>query len=186
MMTRPLTVEHLQSFDVHVLHRMGALRESLVSYPWVSFRWTRLVKLTANRWRIDVEFRSGATQRIWLRWSPCNFGGHRPWFVCHRCNGRVGKLYNTGDLLTCRRCLNLWYASQRRGAKSRRYLQALKLRLRLNGIASLDEPFPNRPKRMHRRTYARLRQKGEALEADLRENAHFRFRETDYSVLVPK
>ena len=185
-MSNHTTVEHLQSFDVHVLHRMGALREPLVSDPMVSFRWPGLVRLTANKWLVDIQFRSGATQRIGLRWSPCHFGGHRPWFVCDRCNKTVGKLYNTGDLLTCRRCLHLWYASQRRGAKSRRYLQALKLRLRLNGIASLDEPFPNRPKRMHRRTYARLRQKAEALESDLCENTHFRYRETDYSVLVPK
>ena len=34
--------------------------------------------------------------------------------------------------MQCRRCLDLWYASQRRGDKSRRYLQALKLRLRLD------------------------------------------------------
>jgi hypothetical protein len=185
-MKNPTTVEHIQSFDVHVLHRMGALREPLVSYPMVSFRWPGLERLTANRWRVDVQFRSGATQTIWLRWSVCNYGGQRPWFICARCNKRVGKLYNIGASLGCRRCLDLRYASQRRGAKSRRYLQALKLRLRLNGIASLDEPFPTRPKRMHQRTFDRLRRKAEALEADLRENTHFRYRETDYSVLVPK
>jgi hypothetical protein len=185
-MSKHSTVEHIQSFDVHVLHRMGALREPLVSYPMVSFRWPGLFRLTANKWRVDIQFRSGAIQRISLRWSPCNFGGHRPWFVCDRCNRAVGKLYNTGCSLACRRCLDLRYASQRRGAKSRRYLQALKLRLRLNGIASLDKPFPSRPKGMHRRTFDRLRRKAEALEADLRENPHFRFRETDYSVLVSR
>jgi hypothetical protein len=147
-MGNPLTVEHVPSFDVHVLHRMGALREPLVSYPMVSFRWPGLVRLTANKWRVDIQFRSGATQRIWLRWSPCNFGGHRPWFVCSLCNTKVGKLYNSGDLFSCRQCLRLRYASQRRGAKSRRYLQALKLRLRLNGLyhrpmfpCGIGEPF---------------------------------------------
>ena len=48
------TVEHFQSFDVHVLHRMGALREPLVSYPMVSFQWPGLVRLTANKWRVDM------------------------------------------------------------------------------------------------------------------------------------
>ena len=57
------TVECFQSFDVHVLHRMGALREQLVSYPMVGFRWPGLVRLTANKWRVDVEFRGGAAQR---------------------------------------------------------------------------------------------------------------------------
>ena len=163
MSNRP-TVEHLQSFDVRVLHRMGALREPLVSYPMVSFRWPGLVRLTANKWRVDVAFRHGATQRIWLTWTPCRLGGWRPWFRCGRCDRRVGKLYSTGVALHCRRCLDLWYSSQRRGAKSRRYLRALKLRLRLNGIANLREPFPARPKRMHRKTYVRLRQLGERLE----------------------
>jgi hypothetical protein len=185
-MARRDTVEHFQSFDVHVLHRMGALQETLVSFPWVVFRWPGLVRLTANKWRVDVEFRGGAVQRIPLVWSQCHFGGMRPWFRCLRCGRRVGKLYNTGASLHCRRCLDLWYASQRRGAKSRRYLQALKLRLRLNGVANLREPFPKRPKRMHKSTYDRLRQLGERLEQGLRDNSRFRDRETDYSPLVPK
>ena len=180
------TVEHFQSFDVHVLHRMGALQEALVSYPLVSFRWPGVVRLRANRWRVDVEFRGGALQRIPLVWSQCHFGGLRPWFKCARCNRRVGKLYNTGASLTCRRCLDLWYASQRRGATSRRYLQALKLRLRLNGIANLREPIPERPKRMHRNTYLRLRRRLENLEQPLRQSRRFLSRETDYSPLVPK
>jgi len=83
--------------------------------------------------------------------------------------------------MRCRRCLDLWYSSQRRGEKSRRYLRALKLRLRLNGVANLREPFPPRPKRMHRKTYLRLRQLGERLEQGLRDNPRFRDRETDYA-----
>jgi hypothetical protein len=185
-MSKPITVEHIQSFDVYVLHRMGALREPLVCYPMVSFRWPGLLTLTANKWRVDVEFRHGALQRIPVVWTQCHFGGWRPWFRCLRCSRRVGKLYNTGVSLHCRRCLDLWYASQRRGSKSRRYLQALKLRLRLNGVANLREPFPQRPKRMHKRTYERLRRLGERLEQDLRDNSRFRDRETDYSPLVAK
>jgi hypothetical protein len=180
------TVEHFQAFDVHVLHRMGALQEPLVTYPMVSFRWPGLVRLSANRWRVDIVFRHGAMQRIPIVWTPCHFGGWRPWFMCGRCSQRVGRLYSTGVALHCRRCLDLWYASQRRGSKSRRYLRALKLRLRLNGIANLREPFPARPKRMHRKTYARLRRLGERLEQNLRDNPRFRDRETDYGPLVPK
>ena len=61
--------------------------------------------------------------------------------------------------------------SQRRGAQSRRYLQALKLRLRLNGIASIGLPLPERPRRMHRTTYERLSRRLERLEQPLRKQA---------------
>ena len=179
------TVEYFESFDVHTLHRMCALREPLVAYPMCSFRWPGLVRLTANRWRVDVQFHAGAMQTIPVTWTHCHFGGGRPWFKC-QCGRRVGKLYNSGATLRCRLCLELWYSSQRRGAKSRRYLRALKLRLQLNGIANLRQPFPPRPKRMHRKTYVRLHQLGERLEEDLRDNPRFRDRETDYGPLVPR
>ena len=72
------TVENYQAFDVRVLHCMGALQESLVAYPMVSFRWPGLVHLTANKWRVDIEFRHRAMQRIPIIWTPCHFGGPRP------------------------------------------------------------------------------------------------------------
>ena len=120
----------------------GRFRKPLVTYPMVSFRWPGLVHLTANKWRVDIEFRHGAMQRIPIVWTPCHFGGWRPWFQCGRCGHRVGKLYSTGVALHCRRCLDLWYASQRRGAKSRRYLQALKLRLRSTGLRTCGSLSP--------------------------------------------
>jgi hypothetical protein len=79
-----------------------------------------------------------------------------------------------------------WGPSQRRGAASRSYLQALKLRLRLNGIASIAEPIPDRPRGMHERTYQRLRRRLEQTERPLRNNPHFMLRETDFSLLVSK
>jgi hypothetical protein len=179
------TVEKFQCFDVHQLHRIGALREPLVSLPYCSFTWPGLVRVTANRWRVDVTFREGALQRITLTWTRCHFGGWRPWLICGTCNTRVGKLYNSGASLRCRRCIGLWYASQRRGARSRLYLQALRLRLRLNGVANLREPIPPRPRRMHRKTYQRLRSRLELIEEELCAS-RFISRETDYSPLVPK
>ena len=71
------TVEHFQSFDVNVLRRMGALRETLVSCPMVSFRWPALARLSANKWRVDVEFRGGVAQCIRLIWTLCHFGAVR-------------------------------------------------------------------------------------------------------------
>jgi hypothetical protein len=58
----------------------------------------------------------------------------------------------------------------------------LKLRLRLNGIASLAQPFPERPPRMHKKTYDRIRRTAERLERQL-QKSRFLHRQTDYSVL---
>jgi hypothetical protein len=178
------TVENLQSFDVHTLYRAGALREVLVEWVLCSFRWPGIVRVACNRWLVDVELRGGAQQRIPVTWSRCNFGGLRPWFRCPRCDRRVGKLYNSGASLACRQCRDLRYSCQRRGAKSRSYLQALKLRSRLNDIAKIGGPPPDRPRGMHRQTYYRLCRRLEELERRL--GPRFRLRETDYGPLVPK
>ena len=48
-------------------------------------------------------------------------------------------------------------------ARSLRCLQ--KIRMRLGGSADVSEPFPEKPRGMHRRTYLRLRERAEAAEA---------------------
>jgi hypothetical protein len=155
-------------------------------FSWAGLRWPWLSQLRASRWSADLQFRSGRTQSIAVVWTRCYFGNGRPWFRCAFCKRRVGKLYDGGSFCACRVCCNLRYASQRRGARSRRHLQALKLRLKLGGIASIAEPFPARPRGMHKRTYFQLRQRAERLERDLRRSKRFLRRRPDYSVLVPK
>jgi hypothetical protein len=52
-----------------------------------------------------------------LEWTPCNFGGERPWFVCpgvvngKRCGRRVAILYGPGKYFLCRHCYDLRYES---------------------------------------------------------------------------
>jgi hypothetical protein len=74
------------------------------------------------------------------------------------------------------------YASQRLSAQGRAHYRACKLRLRLDGPAQPSAPFPERPKRMHRRTYQRLRREGMRLEAGLSKRMRNRF--PDYASLV--
>jgi hypothetical protein len=183
----PGTVEKHPSLDVHDLNQKRAFTDRTIVFPYATFRWPWLERLSVNRWSVQLQFRSGRSQSIAVQWSWCHFGGVRPWLLCPHCQRRVGKLHhNGGSFCACRLCLNLRYASQRRGAKSRRYLQALKLRLRLGGIASIAEPFPERPRGMHWLTYRRLRLRAERLEAGLRENRRFLLRKTDYSILISK
>jgi hypothetical protein len=72
--------------------------------------------------------------------------------------------YNVSQLFACRRCYGLAYASQHEIARHRGISQAQKIRTRLGGSANLCEPFPQKPKRMHWRTYLRLRERAEAAE----------------------
>ena len=102
------------------------------------------------------------SQRVTLRWIPCNFGGARPWFECssvsvgYGCGRRVAKLYLDGHVFACRQCCGLAYASQSENVRDRAMRRARKIRRRLGGELSLLDRFPGKPARMHRRTYHRL------------------------------
>lgn len=178
------TVERTGSLNVHDLHRMRAFTERTAVFANASLRWPWLQRLSVNRWSVQIQFQSGGAQSISVQWTPCHFGGARPWLVCSHCQCRVGKIYsNGGPYCACRLCYDLRYSSQRRGAKSQRWLTALKLRMRLGGVASLAAPFPKRPNGMHRRTYNRLRSRAERLEHGLN---RFKWRRPDYSILISK
>jgi hypothetical protein len=128
--------------------------------------WPGIVKIRAARYLILLELRNQlAPQQIRVSWTRCHFGGLRPWLHC-LCGRRVARLFKGLGGYYCRQCFdNPPYASQSKSTQSRLHFEACKLRLRLGGIASLTAPFPERPRGMHRRTYARLRRRAEQLEA---------------------
>jgi hypothetical protein len=104
---------------------------------------------------------SDVEQRVAIAWTPCRFGGARPWFVCSvqsngvYCGRRVTKLYGVGRLFACRHCYRLAYTSQQESARDRGLWKAQKIRIRLGGSAIMLD-FPDKPKGMHWRTYDRL------------------------------
>jgi hypothetical protein len=97
-----------------------------------------------------------------LEWTPCNFGGERPWFICpsvvngKRCGRRVAILYGPGKYFLCRHCYDLRYESQRKDKKDRALRRAQKIKTRFGGSANMLEPLPERPKGMHHDGYMRL------------------------------
>jgi hypothetical protein len=101
------------------------------------------------------------TQRLPLTWSNCYFGGRRPWFVpghtdSQYCGRRVAVLYGAGTYFACRHCYGLTYETQQQSARWRGFAKAQKIRMRLDGSVNLFDTFPEKPPRMHRRTYERL------------------------------
>jgi len=99
---------------------------------------------------------------VLLSWTPCNFGGSRAWFVCPAvvnavpCGRRVAKLYLQGRYFLCRHCYNLAYSSQQEAHRYAALRRCQRIRKKLGGTANMTEPFPDRPKGMHFKTYLRL------------------------------
>jgi len=148
------------SIDVRIWHREGWLQ----SGQTLTWSWTRGGQLLGS---IDVvpigttavallEERRSLRQSVAIVWTKCHLGGRRRWFRCPCCSGRVAKLYCPGSFFACRKCCGLAYASQSEIPRHRAISQAQKLRMRLGGTANLLEPFPPRPRGMHRLTYHRL------------------------------
>lgn len=73
-----------------------------------------------------------------------------------RCGRRVAVLYGLGRYFLCRHCYNLRYESQHEDKTHRALRRAQKIRKWLGGSANMMEPFPEKPKGMHWKTYERL------------------------------
>jgi len=156
----PCTDDHLQ-IDERNWQRAGVLK------PGAKFirEWRRCgeVKATletrADADYVDLVFQTcgnggwlSVDIRLRLDWTPCNYGGHRPWFLCPMCSRRVAVLYS-GAAFACRQCRGLAYPTQRQSAVKRATLEAQRIRESLGGTRYFTDPLPLKPKGMHWRTY---------------------------------
>ncbi|MBA2713411.1 MAG: hypothetical protein H0U55_07655 [Rubrobacteraceae bacterium] len=167
------TTGECHSVDVRDLHREGLLKPG----RWFSLRWSRAGRETGSirgavegngrpeRVLLFYRHRRGqggewedVQEPVPLTWTACNFGGERPWFICPGagCGRRVANLYASGRYFLCRHCYDLVYESQREGGMYRALHKAQAIRERLGGTANMMEPFPEKPKGMHWKTYEGL------------------------------
>jgi hypothetical protein len=165
--------DECHSVDIRYLDRHGLLEPG----GWFSLRWSRASRETGSiRSLVDssrppksvillYRHRSGlgaewedVQETVPLDYTPCNFGGERPWFICPGadCGRRVALLYGPGRYFRCRHCYDLSYESQREDKTHRALRRAQKIKKRLSGSANMTEPFPEKPKGMQWRTYERL------------------------------
>ena len=134
------TVESCRSIDVLEWRRKGYLQPPA--------RGELHYAITANC--------GGRDQPIATSWTPCGFGGKRPWFQCGCCGRRVVRLYIVQAVFACRHCHRLGYASQLEVPHDRGSGRARRIRMRLSdGTDSPYGEFPSRPRFMHRTTYER-------------------------------
>jgi len=72
------------------------------------------------------------------------------------CGRRVAVLYGLREYFACRHCYRLAYASQQEPMRERGFIKARKILIRLGAEPDLLDGFPEKPLRMHWRTYERL------------------------------
>lgn len=164
----PQTVEETRALRVSALQKCGVLK------PGVSQQWgwgnssdlTRSVGLRCDVDTIEIAFTAacrGVRQEVPLIRTACHFGGARVWFQCP-CGRRTAALFDSGQSFACRQCLGLTYSIQQEAQRWRPLRGAQAIRRKLGGGPSIIEPFPTRPRYMHRATYKRLAEKAERYE----------------------
>ncbi len=96
-------------------------------------------------------------ERVALDWTPCRYGGSRPWFRCPNCGSRRAILFCVGGRFRCRICHDLVYASTWEDPADRARRRADKARRKLGGDDSGRwVAVPAKPPRMRSTTYEQL------------------------------
>lgn len=161
--------EQFISLDIRRLQRNHCLEPdqtyNLHQYEHLFGRKLGIFSINTRKDLLEIEYISynpnhdrSPPQSVQIVWSPCHFGGYRPWFLCpnDHCGRRVAILYGPRPML-CRHCWRIAYESQRENEIQR-------LRRRLRSIESACSGRPGkpdvrvgeRPKGMHHRTFQRL------------------------------
>jgi len=161
------TTESQHRVDIRYLRQNGFLRSGCTgTLTWTnSGEETGSIRFQVINGFINLNYRIREYGDQWedikepveLTWTPCNFGGKRPWFICPAkgCGRRVAVIYGAGRYFACRHCYNLTYASQQESIYERASRKSRKIIKRLGG-EPFDNPYPKKPKHMHWKTYNRL------------------------------
>lgn len=169
---RKARCDDFKSLDANWLNRQGYLKAGTdcTVHWWRGGERIGWIGMQAEANKVVLTYRvrqGGADWRdviepVPVLWSPCPYGGARPWFRCpgvvrgRECGRRVVKLYAAGRWFLCRHCYGLAYDSQKERPMQRRLARANRLRRKLGGAAGMANPIAKRPKGMWRRTYRRI------------------------------
>jgi hypothetical protein len=168
-------VERARSININELSQDGVWKR-----PYVIIRLPMQNLVVLDRFRIEYRNehwpRGRRSQVIRVTWTSCHFGGRRPWFTC-ACGQRAVRLFRTSmGTYGCRVCRGLAYQTQLQSPKRRIYRKAQTIRRLLGddrGRPAID-PWPDRPYRMHRKTFRRHLAELRSLETQLRTGGIYR------------
>ncbi len=156
----------MMELDVQTLHRHGFFRKvsQLSSNIQLESRNESKgiqVVVTAQQLSISYLYEGFSGDRepvsiiIKFDWTPCHYGGRRPWFLCPKCGRRVAILYG-GKYFHCRLCRNLAYPNENESPAFRMLQKANKIKRRLNCEPGVQNRILFKPKGMHQKTFDRL------------------------------
>lgn len=132
--------------------------------------WSRGGRETGSiGYRLDSDFielsytagrdpdRENIRERFDLAYTDQHFGGRRRWFICKSC-GRRCRVLIGGRHFRCRHCYQATYPSQYEQFRVKGLAKAETARERVGAEPGIANLWPNKPKKMHWRTYRRLEQ----------------------------
>jgi hypothetical protein len=148
--------EACQRIDVRQMKRRGALNAGYSgSWGWhnsATGEPTGSIGFRVNATGLELMYSLNGepkAQHVPLLQTPCNYGGHRPWFACPACARRVGVLFLRRGGFYCRQCARVGYYSQSEDTTGRAWRKQSKAEAQLGEDSA-------RPKGMHHTTYERL------------------------------
>ena len=161
------------SVDLAWMRRQGCLAHGSSG----ALTWSRGETATGSiRYRVELDglrllYRTRRPDADWqaidelvpFAYSRSNYRGRRNWFECPTCRRRCRILYG-GSYFRCRRCHSLKYDTQYSSPFSSGASRVLRIRQRLGDKGSIDDPFPEKPKGMHWKTYERLQVEADHLQ----------------------
>ena len=167
---------HMLSMDIRTLARRGLLNPGYFSLTWKRSdgQETGNIGIKAETDRLHLSYKYRHPEEEWLPieavvefdWTPCHFGGRRPWFRCPSCGRQCAIIYG-GKYFSCRSCHNLAFPSENENPIDRLYRKAWKLREILEAPRDLTRPILHKPRGMHWLTFERLTNKAHELEMQI-------------------
>ena len=161
------STDTMHRLDIRKIARAGLLIPCNNSgWNWSSGgRQTANISIVASEGHVPLDYRSRNSVDTWLAmnyrvavtWTPCNYGGERPWWLCPCCGRRVAVLWG-GSTYACRHCQQINYESTRTAESSKPFDRAGKIRKRLGWVPGVAHGIGDRPRGMHMKTYLRLLQ----------------------------
>jgi hypothetical protein len=124
---RATTCEALD-LDIRELARVKNFREGLAKFEatwtyWLTKSSVGVTVLGSECALVSYSDTRGEaiTERIGIEWTPCNYGGARPWWSCPQCDRRCVIVYARGARpFMCRLCADLTYETAQSDAPTHR------------------------------------------------------------------